>query len=258
MKEFIEKTIKAKGFKDLNEIQHEVIPLVLRGQNIIATSPTGSGKTHAFLLPIMENLDTSGKLQAIIIAPTRELATQIYNEALEFTSFNKDIKLKLLIGGIESRVSETPHIIIGTPGRVAAYTVRQANVNINTVKTVVLDEIDMICELNFLEDVDSVISRIKNVQILAFSATLDNNVKSFIRKYISNAKMVEIGKKTPSSISYIAVNSKHLDKVSALRNLVKCINPYVCMIFASKEKDLNEIYNGLSKDGYKVGLLHCD
>lgn len=261
MKQFIEQLIEYKNFKELTQIQNEVIPLVLKNENVIALSSTGSGKTHAFLLPLMEKIDfSSNKLQAIIISPTRELATQIYNMANEFVMFNKDINIKLLVGGIERKKdsNSSSQIIIGTPGRIKDYCVTNAKVNINTVKTIVLDEIDMIFELNFMEDIDNVVSRIKNVQILAFSATLSKEMKPFIKKYLTEAKTVQINEKTSSNVSFKSLDVKHKEKEDVILELTKCINPYVCLIFASKKTDVVKIYNKLNGAGISVGMLHGD
>lgn len=261
MKRFIEQLIEYKNFKELTQIQNEVIPLVLKNENVIALSSTGSGKTHAFLLPLMEKIDfSSNKLQAIIISPTRELATQIYNMATEFALFNKDINIKLLVGGIERKKdsNSSSQIIIGTPGRIKDYCVTNAKVNINTVKTIVLDEIDMIFELNFMEDIDNVVSRIRNVQILAFSATLSKEMKPFIKKYLTEAKIVQINEKTSSNVSFKSIDVKHKEKEDVILELTKCINPYVCLIFASKKTDVVKIYNKLNGAGISVGMLHGD
>ncbi|MBE6124337.1 MAG: DEAD/DEAH box helicase [Erysipelotrichaceae bacterium] len=262
MKKFIEELIEYKNFKELTPIQKEVIPLAMENKNVIALSATGSGKTHAFLIPIMEQIDfTNKKLQAIIMSPTRELATQIYNMAIEFTKFNKDINIKLLVGGIERKKDDTNtsfQIIIGTPGRVKDYCVSNAKVNINTVKTIVLDEIDMIFELNFMEDIDEIVSRIKKVQILAFSATLSKDMKPFIAKYLTNAKTVQINEKTSSNVSFYSINTKHKEKEEVVLELTKCINPYVCLIFASKKKDVEKIYDKLNSQGLSIGMLHGD
>lgn len=262
MKEFIENLISYKNFTELTPIQKEVIPAAINNHNIVALSATGSGKTHAFLIPLMEKIDfSSQKLQAIIISPTRELATQIYNMALEFAKFNKDINIKLLIGGIERKKDDTAssfQIIIGTPGRVKDYCVTNAKVNINTVKTIVLDEIDMIFELNFMEDIDNLVSRIKKVQILAFSATLSKEMKPFITKYLTNAKMIQINEKTSSNVSFYSIDTKHKNKEDVILELTKCINPYVCLIFASKKNDVIKIYDKLNANGLSVGMLHGD
>lgn len=262
MKEFIENLISYKNFTELTPIQKEVIPAAINNHNIVALSATGSGKTHAFLIPLMEKIDfSSQKLQAIIISPTRELATQIYNMASEFAKFNKDINIKLLIGGIERKKDDTAssfQIIIGTPGRVKDYCVTNAKVNINTVKTIVLDEIDMIFELNFMEDIDNLVSRIKKVQILAFSATLSKEMKPFITKYLTNAKMIQINEKTSSNVSFYSIDTKHKNKEDVILELTKCINPYVCLIFASKKNDVIKIYDKLNANGLSVGMLHGD
>ena len=104
MKEIIKQLMDYKGFKDMSRIQKEVYPLAMKNKNIIGKSKTGSGKTHAFLFPIIEKIDTSNnRLQAIILAPTRELASQIYNNAIEFARFDSELKIKLAVGGVDRK-----------------------------------------------------------------------------------------------------------------------------------------------------------
>jgi len=266
MKKFIEELMKFKGFKEMSYIQKEVYPLAMKGKNVIGKSKTGSGKTHAFLFPIMENIDTSSnKLQVVIMAPTRELASQIYNNAIEFCKFNEDLKIKLLVGGIDRKknidsVKGDFHIVIGTPGRIKDLALDSGVVNIGNVSTIVLDEIDMLFELNFMDDIDAVVSHCKkNAQMLVFSATIVDGLKPFLKKYMEGASIIDIDDdKTSDNVVHYAVDCKERDKLVSLVSLLDNINPYVCLIFSSKKTNVDLIYKKLNSLGKNVGIIHGD
>lgn len=266
MKTFVEELMKYKGFKELSNIQKEVYPLAIKGKNIIGKSKTGSGKTHAFLFPIMERIDTtSNKLQVVIMAPTRELATQIYNNAIEFVKFNGDLKIKLLVGGVDRKknidsVKGDFHIIIGTPGRIKDLALDSGIVNVGNVSTIVLDEIDMLFELNFMDDIDAVVSHCKKgAQMLVFSATIVEGLKPFLKKYMEGASIIDIDdNKTSDNVVHYALDCKERDKLNTLVSLLENINPYVCLIFSSKKTNVDLIYKKLNALGKNVGIIHGD
>ena len=266
MKEFIEKLMDSKGFKDLSKIQKEVYPLAMAGKNVIGKSKTGSGKTHAFLFPIMEKIDTNNsKLQAIILAPTRELASQIYNNAIEFAKFNPELKVKLAAGGIDRKknvesIKSDFQILVGTPGRVKDLALTTGNLNIGAVSMVVLDEIDMLFELNFMDDIDAIVSHCKkDAQMLVFSATIVEGLKPFLKKYMEGATIIDIDDdKTSSNVTHYALDCKERDKITYLVSLLDNINPYVCLIFSSKKTNVDMIYKKLTSLGKNVGIIHGD
>ena len=139
-----------------------MIPLGYKNNDIIGISQTGTGKTHAFLLPIMDQIDTSkDHVQAVITAPTRELATQIYNNARLFIKYNQDIRVSLIIGGSDrqkavNKLLVQPHIVIGTPGRIKDLSLDEQALKITTASILVIDEADMTLEFCYLEYIDAV------------------------------------------------------------------------------------------------------
>ena len=190
----IDTLIKTKGYKELTEVQKRVIPLALDNKNVIGKSATGSGKTDAFLVPVFNKIDVNDdSLQAIIIAPTRELCAQIYQNAMDYVSNNEGIRVKLFTGGFERKTDLTSgnaHLVIGTPARLKDVLVSNGLFDVSKVKTIVLDEIDMIIEMKFLEDIDVVMSLLsKDVQTLAFSATINGQLKHFISKYMQSKEI---------------------------------------------------------------------
>ena len=266
IKQFVKDTLtKTKGYKDLTEIQKRVIPVAIEGENIIGKSATGSGKTDAFLAPAFNLVNPNdNNLQVIVIAPTRELASQIYKNALEYIENNSDIKIKLFTGGFERKKDLTnsqAHVVIGTPARLKDVLIDNALYDISKSKMIVLDEIDMIFEMKFLEDIDAIMSLLdKNVQTLAFSATINGELRHFISKYMKSKVIIEVGKKkeTSSLVTHLAIPLKSKTRKQALLSLLENINPYFCLIFASKKEDVNEYFKSLREKGFNVGVLHGD
>ena len=261
----IDTLITTKGYKGLTTIQERVIPSAVEGKNLIGKSATGSGKTDAFLVPAFNLVDEKDdSLQVVIVAPTRELASQIHKNALDYVSNNEDIKIKLFTGGFERKKDLTngiAHVVIGTPARLKDVLIDNAQYDISKVKMIVLDEIDMIFEMKFLEDIDAIMSLMKKeVQTLAFSATINGELRHFISKYMKSKEIIEIGKKkeTSSLVTHYAIPLKSKTRKEALIGLLENINPYFCLIFASKKEDVNDYFKILREKGYNVGVLHGD
>ena len=264
-KEYIFNALEDMKFKNPTEIQELVIPLALQGKDVIGKSPTGSGKTHAYLLPILNKIDTNiDKVQAVILTPTRELATQIYENLIKFQKFNSKLKLRLITGGLDrvrmiEKVNNTPHIVIGTPGRIKDIGLDKAEFNIMNTDVLVLDEADMIMESGFMEDVSILAAKMRDdLQMLVFSATIPIYLKNFLDKYMDNPKLLEIKAINPGTITHIAYPTRHHNRNEVLLNLINGINPYLCLIFASKKDTVNNVYNYLLENGLKVGVIHGD
>jgi ATP-dependent RNA helicase CshB len=267
-KDFVSNTLMTtKGYSELSDIQKEVLPFALKGKNVIAKSSTGSGKTDAFLIPIMQNLYLdSDNVECIIVAPTRELASQIYANAMDYASNDEKIRIKLLMGGFDrkrdlGKKTSNPHIIIGTPARLKDLLLDNGLYDISKVKTIVLDEIDMIFEMKFLEDIDAIMSKLKkDVQTMAFSATINDQLKGFIKKYMESNVLIDLSKKelTADEVKHYAIPLKGRNRKDALLTLCESINPYLCLIFSSKKENVNEYFKVLRENGYNVGLIHGD
>ena len=264
-KDFIFDTLDKMNFKNPTPIQELVIPLALQGKDVIGKSPTGSGKTHAYLLPILNKINTSiDKVQAVILTPTRELATQIYENLVMFQKYDQKLKLRLITGGLDrvrmiEKVNNTPHIVIGTPGRIKDIGLDKAEFNLMSTDILVLDEADMIMETGFMDDVSLLAAKMKDdLQMLVFSATIPNHLKVFLDKYMHNPKLVELSNINPGTITNVAYPTRHHNRKDVLLNVINGINPYLCLIFASKKDSVNEIYNYLLNNGHKVGIIHGD
>ena len=186
---FVKETITELKFESPTKIQKEIIPLVYKQRDIIGISQTGTGKTHAFLIPIMDMIDvTSDCVQAVITAPTRELASQIYEHAKLFMKYNQDLRVSLIIGGSDKqkaidKLTIQPHIVIGTPGRIKDLSLDEQALKITTADIFVIDEADMTLEFGYLEDIDAVLGKMKeNLQMMVFSATIPQMLRPFLQK----------------------------------------------------------------------------
>ncbi|MDY0345156.1 MAG: DEAD/DEAH box helicase [Bacilli bacterium] len=255
-----------QGYLSPSSIQTRVIPKALKGGNIVAQSETGSGKTHAFLIPIIENLSLNeDKLQAIIIAPTRELAKQTYSFIEAFQKDYANLHVRLFTAGKETDRTfregmRTPHIIIGTPTRIRTMLEEKALIDLNFVKTIVLDEADMLMEMGYFSDIDVLYRKLKlTPQIMVFSATIEFNLRKRLEKYVGADFVVEMDDvKTAKSVTHYAIDVKHGDHLQAIKVFIKTYNPYLLIIFASRKEQVSIISSFLVGNGYDNIMLHGD
>ena len=227
LKPFIIEAVKELGFHEPTEIQERLIPIVIKGESAVGQSQTGTGKTHAYVLPILQKIDpTIHEVQAIITAPTRELATQIYQEMLKIVKHapeGEEISVRLFIGGTDKqrtidRLKTQPQIVVGTPGRISDLVAEQA-LFVHTASTLVVDEADIMLDMGFLEDVDKIAGRMpKNLQMLVFSATIPEKLKPFLKKYMENPKYIQVSP-TQATAANISIFYYHQDIVIGLNCL---------------------------------------
>ena len=268
IKPYIKEALKALKFAELTQVQQEVMPLALKKIDIIGQSQTGSGKTHAFLMPIFEKLDESEqKVQACITTPTRELAQQIYQVATQIATFSKTpITIARYIGGTDkersiAKLKTQPQIVIGTPGRIKDLAINEKALLIHTAKIFVVDEADMTLEAGFLQDIDQIAATMaKNLQMMVFSATIPVGLKPFLKKYMQNPQHIHISSRqqTAVKIEHILYATKHRPRVEILKQVLQALNPYLAVIFANTKKDAAKIATNLTESGFKVGEIHGD
>lgn len=269
LKPFIIEAVKDLGFYEPTEIQERLIPLALKGESVIGQSQTGTGKTHAYLLPSINKIEPNRQeVQVIITAPTRELASQIYHEILKITEKAGDeqkITARLFIGGTDKqkaieKLKVQPHIVVGTPYRINDLVTEQA-LFVHTADTLVVDEADLMLDMGFLEDVDRVAARLpENLQMLVFSATIPEKLKPFLKKYMENPQYVQIApkQKTAANIEHYLLPSRHRDKLELTHQALLHFNPYLAIVFTNTKKMAEEVADGLSARGLKVGRIHGD
>ena len=258
-------SLNRQKYFDPSPIQLRSIPKALKGETLMVQSSTGSGKTLCYLIPIIERIDLGNQsVQAIIVAPTRELAQQIYNFAVPFEKEFGGLKVRLLKAGEELEsslkgLSVAPHIVIGTPGRLKDVLSKEHALALNDVKTIVFDEADMLLKEGYFDDIDTFTLAIDCPQYLVFSATLEANLASRLEKYVGpNIPIVNEEVMTSSNVTHYLVDIKHVDLNNAVEDFIKVVNPYLLLIFASKKETANEVYAFLKRKKYKVGLLTGD
>ena len=257
------KSLERQGFTNPSEIQLRSIPKALKGETLMVQSATGTGKTLAFLVPIIERIDYFNQnIQAIIIAPTRELAQQIYDFANPFTKEFPNLKIKLFKSGVEREESSQglsipPHIAIGTPGRLAD--ILPGKVSLRFVNTVVLDEADMLLREGFFGEIDKIVDQTNKPRFLVYSATLESNLAHELEKYIGpNIPVINEETMTASNVTHYLIDIRHNDVLTSLIEVIEAIKPYLLLVFASKKETANELYAGLRARKYKTALLTGD
>ena len=263
LKETTLKFLELNGFEELSAVQSEVLKYTSSNKDVIALSKTGTGKTHAYLIPIMEMINPqSDKTQVLISLPTRELAYQVNQNAQVMKEVFPDLRIQLLSGGTDkkktiSKLEKAPHIVIGTPGRIKDLFVSNA-LRVDFVQMFVIDEADMTLEYGFLEDIDAVFSHmVKNPEVLCFSATFPEELNSFVKKYLSNPKIVRVtDKKRDPRINHVLINCKHKDYKEVVYDILPGFKPYVCLIFANSKDEADATYEYLQEKGVKALLLH--
>lgn len=265
-KAFINETLKSINFTKPTLIQQKVIPLLLKNQNLVVRSHTGTGKTHAFLLPIFQNLTSNPCVQVIIITPTRELASQIYMMANKFKDHNSFLTIAKFIGGednekIKEKLSKVqPQIVIATPGKLKQL-YDHHDLKLTTATRVIIDECDMIFDLDFINEVDYLLSKLrKDINLAVFSATIAEKLKPFLSKYLNNSILIDIVNKNISkvNINHILIPTKHRDRLTVLQALLQQFKPYLCLIFVNRKTDIEPIFKFLISNNYQTGQIHGD
>lgn len=268
-KPFILEALKERGFHEPTEIQERLIPSVLRRESAIGQSQTGTGKTHSYILPILEIVDpTRQEVQAVITAPTRELADQIYHEILRMTKFcneKEEIISRIFIGGTDKqraieKLKNQPHIVVGTPGRIHDLVKEQA-LHVHKADIFVVDEADLALDMGFIEDIDQIASRMpEKLQMLVFSATIPEKLKPFLKKYMENPKYIHIEPKqlAAENITHYLIPSRNREKDGLVYELFSMFNPYLAICFANTKKKADEVADELAFKGMKTGRIHGD
>lgn len=267
-KPFLMEALKEKGFQQPTQVQEKLIPMIQKGKNVIGQSQTGSGKTHTFLLPLLNKIDpTIDEVQVIITTPSRELANQIYQAAIQAAKFSSpEIHISNFIGGTDKQrqliklKNQQPQLVVGTPGRILDMINEQA-LKVHTAFAFVIDEADMTLDMGFLEDVDQIASRLpKNLQMLVFSATIPEKLRPFLKKYLENPVIEEIKSETviASTIDNWLFSTKGKDVNQLVYQLLTIGHPYLAIIFANTKQRVDEITTYLKEHGLRVAKIHGD
>lgn len=253
--------MELEGFKKLTPIQEAVINRADKKRDLVGISSTGSGKSHAFFMPIFEDIDiTRDQVQAVISVPTRELAWQLYERAKNLAS-HFGIRIKLATGGMDRHTvgTQVPHIVIGTPGRMKDLFLEDKTLRLDTAKTFIIDEADMTMEFGFLEDVDQILSHMKDdITIEVFSATIPENLQPFLKKYLHDPEIIHIDSNTDfaSQVTNYLVPARHMSYEEKLLQVLPVLNPYICLIFANTTEEAASVARKMREEGYDLVELH--
>ncbi|CAM3144222.1 ATP-dependent RNA helicase DeaD [Lactobacillus bombicola] len=260
------KAIKRSGFEEATPIQEETIPLALAGRDVIGQAQTGTGKTAAFALPILQNLDKDKKvIQALIIEPTRELAIQTQEELFRLGR-DERARVQVVYGGadisrqIRSLKNHVPAILVGTPGRLLDH-LKRKTINLADVNTIVLDEADEMLDMGFIQDIESILSYVKNrKQTLLFSATMPKPIMNISEKFMDNPEIVRIKTKelTADLIDQYYVRAKDSEKFDIMCRLIDVESPDLAVVFVRTKRRVDEVTRGLQARGYNAAGIHGD
>ncbi|MDE1548476.1 DEAD/DEAH box helicase [Jeotgalibaca caeni] len=260
------KSVEAMGFEEATPIQEQTIPLALEGRDVIGQAQTGTGKTAAFGLPMLQKIDTNKRsIQGLVIAPTRELAIQTQEELYRLGR-DKRVTAQVVYGGADiSRqiraLKNNPHIVVGTPGRMLDL-IRRKALNLNNVETLVLDEADEMLNMGFLEDIEAIISETKKEgrQTLLFSATMPPAIKRIGVQFMENPEHVQIksSQMTANLIDQYFVKCKDFEKFDNMTRLFDVQNPELTIIFGRTKRRVDELAKGLELRGYRAEGIHGD
>jgi len=264
-KPFLRKAIEELGFVEPTPIQKEMIPLILRGKSAIGQAHTGTGKTHSFLLPIVQRInEEKDEVQAVITSPTRELAQQIY-DALNQLIEETNIQTKLLIGGTDKqrmidKLKTQPQIVVGTPGRIRDL-VKENALHVHTAQILVVDEADLAFDMGFIEEIDGFASSMpENLEMYVFSATIPEKLQPFLKKYMESPVHIKMNDKRPvaEGIEFILVPVRSKSRNRRLLDVIEGINPYLAVIFCNTRKNAESVASFLAEEGIRAGQIHGD
>ena len=260
----IQKAIKEMGFSQPTPIQAAAVPALMSNMDIIAQAHTGSGKTAAFAIPIIENIDVSSKnLQALIVCPTRELAVQVSEEFRKIFKYYRGLSVVTLYGGqdmnLQLRIlSNKPQIVVGTPGRLMDHMWR-GTIKLDAVRFAVLDEADKMLDMGFRKDIETIFSYIpEKRQTAMFSATMTPDIMTLMRTYQNNPLHIDTTDhklEVPKiDQSYCALHESQ--KHEMLRNLIDNYDIKVALVFANTKSRVDRIVRKLNDDGYRAEGIH--
>lgn len=265
LSEDIQSAVVTAGFEKASPIQELTIPLALEGRDVIGQAQTGTGKTAAFGLPTLNKIRTADNtIQALVIAPTRELAVQSQEELFRFGR-DKGVKVRSVYGGssIEKQIKALKsgaHVVVGTPGRLLDLIKRKA-LRLDHVETLILDEADEMLNMGFLEDIEAIISRVPDHrQTLLFSATMPAPIKEIGVKFMKNPEHVQVKNKelTNVNVDQYYVRVKEQEKFDTMTRLMDVQQPELSIVFGRTKRRVDEITRGLKLRGFRAEGIHGD
>ena len=262
----INHTLKSLGIEVPTSIQERTIPSVLEGKDVIAKAQTGTGKTLAFVLPILEKIDVhKSDVQALILTPTRELAQQISKEIKKMIENVAGVNVLAVYGGQDvehqlKKLKGAQHIVVATPGRLLDH-IRRGTIDLSTVGMLVLDEADQMLLMGFLPEVEDIIyETLSSRQTMLFSATMPNEIHSLAKKYMVEPEFIEVKAKkvTVDEVKQVVIETTDRRKQATLFHLIQEHRPFLAIIFCRTKIRAKKLHDALIANGYESDELHGD
>lgn len=262
----IQKAIKYMGFEEPSPIQRKAIPVMMSGRDLIGQAQTGTGKTAAFGIPMLEKINPRNKkIQGIVLCPTRELAIQVADEIRNLARYMHSIKVVPIYGGQDivkqiRSLKSGAQLVIGTPGRVMDH-MRRKTIKLTDVNTVILDEADEMLNMGFREDIETILEGIpQEHQTVLFSATMPKPILDITRRFQKDAEVIKVVKKelTVSNIEQFYYEVKPKNKEEVLSRLLDIYSPKLSVIFCNTKKQVDLLVTALLGRGYFAAGLHGD
>jgi len=259
------KSLKRMGFEEATPIQTQTIPLSLENKDLIGQAQTGTGKTAAFGIPMIDKIDLDKDvIQGIVIAPTRELAIQV-SEELYKIGYGKRIRVLAIYGGQDINrqiraLKNKPHIIVGTPGRLLDH-INRRTLKLENVQTAILDEADEMLNMGFIEDIEAILSKIpEERQTLLFSATMPAPIQRMAERFMKDPQVVRVKTKemTVPQIEQYYIEVQERSKFDILSRLLDIQSPELAIVFGRTKRRVDELSEALNLRGYNAEGIHGD
>jgi len=260
------KSVEEMGYQVPTPIQEQAIPIVLSGRDVVGQAQTGTGKTAAFMLPILEKIDEKNKnVQALVLCPTCELAVQVHDEAKKFASNNRDINILAIYGGQSydpqiRALKRGVQIVVGTPGRVMDH-MKRKTLKIDQVDFMVLDEADEMLNMGFKDDIESIlVDTPEDRQTVLFSATMPAEILKIARKHQKDPEIIKIASQELSNrqIDQYYIEVKYRDRVGAMIRCIDAMGITSSIVFTNTKREVDELVSKLQSEGYVAEGLHGD
>ncbi len=258
--------LRSYGVAKPTPIQEEAIPVVMKGNDIIAQAQTGTGKTFAFILPILEKIDREAThVQALIVTPTRELALQITEEIEKLIAEMEGVAVLAVYGGQDvakqlKKLRRNPQIVVGTPGRLLDH-IRRETVRLSEVSFLVLDEADQMLHIGFLGEVEDIIRETPaDRQTMLFSATMPPEIRKLAAKHMDKPEYIQVEKTQGPAVNVkqMAIHTTDRAKQATLIQLVETHRPFLAVIFCRTKRRVSKLYDGLKAQKFSCDELHGD
>lgn len=260
------RALQDMGFEEATPIQAEAIPHIMEGRDILGQAQTGTGKTCAYGIPIIEQVDPAiQSIQYLVLSPTRELAIQIADELHELTKYHEGIRILAVYGGqpIDRQImalKKRPQIIVGTPGRVMDH-MRRKTIRLDQLRGIILDEADEMLNMGFKEDIDTILTDTPDqIQRILFSATMPRGILELTDRYLNEPVHVRIVPRqlTVSNIEQFYIEVREASKIEVLCRLIEAERIRLALIFCNTKRKVDDLYEKLQTRGYSAEALHGD